>query len=115
MDVFQYTPARGRVKIDGGGSATAFGLIAGARWVLTAAAIFWANLTSSVTVSLYDIDSTNSSQFVQFMASSTNGFCQMALEDTGIQASATGTRLVFNTGAVAGTFTALFTGYYTGG
>jgi hypothetical protein len=107
-------PARGRVFIDGGGSATAFAGVAGSRWVLTNGFIAWQNVVASVTFLLYEIDSTNSNPFIQLTMSTTGGFCSMELGDVGNQASTTGTRLMMNTGAVVGTFTAVFSGYYTG-
>jgi hypothetical protein len=114
MNILNFPPARGKANIDGGGSATAFSAVTGARWVLTHGFISWANVTSSVTVSLYEIDAANSGVLSLFMVSTTSGFININLGEIGVQASTTGTRLMFNTGAIAATIAGLFAGYYTG-
>jgi hypothetical protein len=114
MGVWEQNPARARIKIDGGGSATAFGAVAGARWVLQGAAFGWRNAASSITVCLMEHDSTNSTTFLCFATSATNGFQSFFLGEHGIQASSSySSRMALNVGAITGTFTALFTGYYT--
>lgn len=106
--------ANGKPKIDGGGSATAFAAVAGARWNLCNGTYFWANMDTSATVSVYEIDSSNSTVIVTFMTSATTGIYSTEFGDHGFQASQTNTRLMFNTGAVAGTIGGIFTGFYTG-
>jgi hypothetical protein len=114
MEVWQQQPARARLKNDGAASATAFAAVAGSRWVLVGGAIGWSN-AGSCTISLYEIDTTNSAPFFVFQTSATNGFYSFFLGDVGIQASSSySSRMAFNTG-VAGTFSAMFTGYYVGG
>lgn len=115
MGIWSQSPARARLKVDGAASATAFAALSQARWVLQAGVIGWANVLTSATVSLYEIDSTNSAAFFVFMTSATSGMYDFNLGDHGIQASSSySSRMVFNTG-VAGTYSAMFTGYYTGG
>jgi len=108
------SPARGRVFIDGGGSATAFAGVAGSRWVLTQGFVAWQNVIASVTFALYEINDSQSNAFIQLVMSTTGGFCNFDMGDVGNQASTTGTRLIVNTGSVVGTFTGIFAGYYTG-
>jgi hypothetical protein len=107
-------PARGKVYIDGGGSATAFVAQTGGRWVLTHAAMAYSQMVASATIALYEINSTDSNVIWQGNISATVGFANINLGDVGCQASATGTRLMMYTAAVAGTFTGIFAGYYTG-
>lgn len=116
MGVWEQNPARVRIKLDGGGSASAFPSVSYARWCLQAGVIGWANILNAATISLYEIDAaTSSAPFFVFKATGTNGFCSFFLGEHGIQASATGeSRMVFNVGAVAGTYSAMFTGYYLG-
>ena len=115
MGVWEQNPARARLKIDGGGSSTAFSAVVGARWVLQAGVFAWANLLNSCTITLYEFNATNSSAFFTFMASATSGFRSYNLGEHGIQASSSySSRMVFNTGAVTGTVCGLFSGYYTG-
>jgi hypothetical protein len=114
MNPWQQNPATVRLKIDGAASATAFAAVTGARWVLQAGAIGWSNAVNSCTISLYEIDSTNSAPFFVFQTSATNGLYSFYLGDIGIQASSSYTsRMVLNTGAL-GTWSAMFTGYYVG-
>lgn len=116
MDVGAYSPLNARVKIDGGGSSTVFGSATGSRWNLKSALVGWSNLDTSVTISLYEFNATNSTQFFQFMATATHGIVDFAFPDFGVQASSSyASRLVFNVGAVAGTVCGLFVGYQTGG
>ena len=113
MDPLKQMPARARLKVDGAGSVTAFAAVTGARWVLQAGVIGWSN-AASCTISLYETDSTNTAPFFVFQTSATNGLYAFNLGDIGIPASSSYTsRMVFNTGA-AGTFSAMFTGYYVG-
>lgn len=115
MDTGNHSPLRARLKIDGGGSSTAFASATGSRWVWTAGNITWANLDTSCTFSLYEFNATNSAQFWQFLATATNGIVNIEFGDIGIQASSSySSRMVFNTGAVAGTVCGLFVGYQTG-
>jgi hypothetical protein len=107
-------PARGRAILDGGGSVTAFAASTGNRWVLTHAALAYCGVAGSVTVALYDIDGTNSNVIWQGNISATVGSFAINLGLVGNQASATATRLMLYMGAVAGTLTGLFAGYYTG-
>lgn len=114
MDPWQQNPATARVKIDGAASATAFAAVSGARWVLQAGAIGWSNAVNSCTISLYEIDSTNSAPFFVMQTSATNGFFSFYMGPIGVPASSTYTsRMVFNTGQT-GTWSAMFTGYYVG-
>ena len=117
MGVWEQSPARGKVNLDGGGSATAFASMAQARWVLQAGAVGWQNILNSCAISLMEIDNATSSGIMfTFMASTTSGFCSFNLGEHGIQASSlTPSRMVFNVGGVAGTYTGMFSGYYTGG
>jgi hypothetical protein len=115
MGVWEQNPARARLKIDGGGSSTAFASTSGARWVLQAGVFAWANLLNSCTITLYEFNATNSSAFFTFMTSATSGFYSYYLGDHGIQASSSySSRMVFNTGAITGTVCGMFSGYYTG-
>jgi len=114
MGVWQQLPARARVKIDGAASATAFSAVSGACWVLQAFALGWSNAVNSCTISLYEIDTTNSAPFFVMQTSTTNGALSIFLGEHGIQASSSySSRMVFNTGAT-GTWSGLFSGYYTG-
>jgi hypothetical protein len=108
------SPARGRVYLDGGGSATAFAATTGNRWVLTHAALAYSQMVPSATVALYEIDGTNSNVIWQGNVSATVGSFAINLGLVGNQASATATRLMVYAAAVAGTITGLFAGYYTG-
>jgi hypothetical protein len=116
MGVWEQNPVRARLKLDGGGSSTAFASVSSARWCLQGGAIGWANILNAATISLYEIDAaTSSAPFFVFKATGTNGFCSFYLGDHGIQASSSyESRMVLNVGAVAGTYSAMFTGYYTG-
>lgn len=102
---------RNRVYIDGGGSATIFAADTSYRWNLVGFGIGWANMTNSATVSLMEIDSTNSGVMLRFQTSTTSGFVSMYLGECGEQASAGATRLILNLPTLAGTFTGVFTGY----
>lgn len=114
MSVWDQSPARGRVKIDGAASATAFAAQTGSRWVLQAFTLGWSTAVNSCTISLYEIDSTNSAAFFVMMTSATSGMRTFFMGDTGIEASSSYTsRMVFNTGAT-GTWSGLFSGYYKG-
>jgi len=114
MSVWGQAPARGRVKIDGAASATAFAAQSSSRWVLQAFTIGWSQALTSCTISLYEIDSTNSAPFFVFQTSATSGMRSFYLGDHGIQASSSySSRMVMNTG-VAGTWCGLFSGYYVG-
>lgn len=115
MGVWEQTPARARVKLTGAGSTTAFVSVTGAAWVLTHGVIGWTQALNSCTISLYEINATNSSPFFVFQTSTTCGLFSFCLGDHGIQASSSySSRMVFNVG-VAGTYSAMFSGYYVGG
>jgi len=116
MDVGAYSPLSARLKLDGGGSSTAFASATGSRWNLKAGLIGWANLDTSTTLSFYEFNATNSALFFTFMATCTNGIFNFAFPDFGIQASSSyASRMVFNVGTVGGTVCGLFVGYQTGG
>lgn len=116
MDVAAYSPLSARLKIDGGGSSTAFASATGSRWVLKGGLISWANLDSSTTYSLYEFNATNSALFFTGMATTTHGIVDFCFSDYGVPASSSyASRMVFNVGSIAGTFCALFTGYQIGG
>jgi hypothetical protein len=76
--------------------------------------ISWANLLSTVTVSLFEMDASQSAVFMTLMVSATSGYVPIVLGDVGFQASVAASRMFINTGPIAGTFTAFFSGYYTG-
>lgn len=114
MGVWEQNPARARVKMTAAGSTTAFGSLTGAAWVLQGGAIGWVNAVNSCTISLYEINATNSTPFFVFSTSATSGFFSFYLGDHGIQASSSyASRMVFNVGQ-AGTYSAMLSGYYTG-
>ena len=118
MDPLNHFPARNKVTIDGGASVTAFAAIANSRWVLTNFTLGWANMLSSATVALWETSQTgsmaNGSIFFQFSTSLTSGGWSLSFGDIGVEASAIFSRLGIMTGAIAGTFTAVFGGYYKG-
>jgi hypothetical protein len=115
MGVWEQSPARGHPNLDGGGSATAFSAVSGSRWVLQGGAIGWQNMAAIATISLIELDTTNSGVIFTFVASLSNGIANFFLGEHGMQASSSySSRLVMNAGAVAGTITGMFTGYYTG-
>jgi hypothetical protein len=116
MDVGAYSPLSARLKIDGGGSSTAFASATGSRWNLKGGVITWVNLGGDVEVSLYEFNATNSAVFFKFNATTSSGMYTFNYADFGIPASSSySSRMVFNTAAVAGTVCGLFTGYQTGG
>ena len=116
MDTGNHSPLRARIKIDGGGSSTAFASATGSRWNLTQGVVTWANLDTSTTISLYEFNATNSVQFLTFIASASHGIVNMDFGEYGVQASSSvASRLVFNVGTVGGTVCAFFAGYQTGG
>jgi hypothetical protein len=114
MGVWEQNPARARVKLTAAGSVTAFASLTQAAWVLQAGVIGWANAVNSCTISLYEINATNSSPFFVFMTSATSGFYNFSLGEHGVQASSSyASRMIFNVGQ-AGTYSGMFSGYYTG-
>jgi len=113
MDIMMQNPAFARINQDGAGSVSAFAAVGSSRWVLTGMALGWST-AASCTISLYEIDSTNSAAFFVMMTSATSGFRAFNFAPLGIPASSSYTsKMVFNVGA-AGTFSAMFTGYYIG-
>lgn len=116
MNIGNQSVLYSRVKIDGGGSSTVFASATGSRWVLQNAVIGWANMLNSATISLYEFNATNSTQFFQFMVSATSGIQGIYFGELGCQASSSySSRLVFNTASVAGTVCGVFSGFQTGG
>jgi len=113
MDIRQHNWFSKRLAIDGGGSATITAMAAAQKWNLYAGVIGWSLASQSATVSLYEIDNTNSSAFFRFTTSTTNGLYSFFVG--GVAASSTNTRLMLNVGGGAGTFTGMFTGWTTGG
>lgn len=114
MDIYQLPRAFGRVNVDGGGSATALPSQTGGRWNFLAGELGYANLANSCTVSLYEIDSSQSSVYFRTMTSATSGVLHFNLGPYGVPASVTSSRLVLEIGTYAGTFNGVFSGYYTG-
>lgn len=115
MDAFSNNPFSTHVNIDGGGSATAFAAITGGRWHMQAFSIGYQNMTSSVTISFLEIDSTNSGIIWTAQVSGTGGTLNHYLGEWGYMASSSfSSRLVFNMGGTAGTMTGIFTGFSTG-
>lgn len=114
MNIYQFPRAFGKVAVDGGGSATVFSSLAGGRWNLLAGELGYANLANSCTVSLYEIDSSQSSVYFRTMTSATSGVIHFNYGPIGVQASATTSRLVMEIGTYAGTFNGVFSGYYVG-
>lgn len=79
----------------------------------------WSNMTTSATVALWESTATGSmadgSVFFQFSVSNTSGTFFLSMGDRGTQASDTNSQMGITTGAIAGTMTAVFAGYFTGG
>jgi hypothetical protein len=100
--------------LDGGGTVTAFAATAGQRWIMTHGELAYCNFAASATVALYELDTAGSSVLWQTVLVGTAGVAHFNLGIVGMQASATASRLVFYSAGVAGTFTGIFAGYYTG-
>lgn len=96
-------------------SAAASGTVAastsGARWNLKNMAVGWASMVDSTTLSLYEIDGSQSSGFWHCMLSATSG--AMSIDFGGYPASVTNSRLVLNVGASLSLW-AVVTGWRTG-
>ena len=114
MDYNNFPRARGVAATDGGGSATLFSALTGGRWNVMNGTISFVNMVNSCTISLYELDSTDSARIVDFMSSATSGSFIFQAGPIGIAASVTSSRFVLITGAVTGTICAVFSGYYTG-
>jgi hypothetical protein len=72
-------------------------------------------MAAIATISLMELDTTNSSVLWTFVASLSNGATHFFLGEHGLQASSSySSRLLLNAGAVAGTISGMFCGYYTG-
>lgn len=98
MDPRQNNAWSGKVNIAAAGeSATLITMTAGQKWVLDCFTFGWCSMVDSTTMSLYEIDATNSSVYFSTMLSATSGFGSLYFG--GALASATNTRLVVNTGA----------------
>lgn len=116
MGIYEQNPLSKHNYIDGGGSSTIFASATQSRWNLTGGAIGWQNLLNSVTVALYETNSTNSGIVFAFMPSTTSGAFSFHLGYPGLAQSCTiASRLMLNVGTLAGTVTGMFTGYSTGG
>lgn len=114
MNIYQFPRAFGKVAVDGGGSATVFSALAGGRWNLLAGELGYTSLLNSCTVSLYEIDSSQSSVYFRTMTSATSGVLHFNYGPIGAQASATTSRLVIEIGTYVGSFHGAFSGYYVG-
>lgn len=114
MNYANFMPARGRARIDGGGSATIFSATSGGKWVCQTGMVGWQNAATSITVALYEIDATNSAVVFSFSTSATSGLQQVYFGEMGQLASVTNTRMILNTGAITGSVWGAFSGYYQG-
>lgn len=80
-----------------GSSGTILTSTAGQKWNLNTVNFGWCSMIDSTTLSLYEIDATNSNAFYCTMLSATSGAFSLFFD--GFTASSTNTRLVVNTGA----------------
>lgn len=90
-------------------SNTVAGMVSGYRWHLNSAVFSWIGATACSTFTLYEIDDTNSAVFFRFCATTSCGYANFYFG--GAEASATNTRLMFDTGLASCTICAAFTGY----
>jgi hypothetical protein len=110
--MLRQAPALYRGLLDTSVSAICFASITGTRWNLTGGWIGWTNVSGSATFQF--AEGPTQTAFFQFGVSTSQGFAKFNL-GTGIQASDTGTSFRFYTGSSeSGSYSVMFTGYYTG-
>lgn len=118
MAVFRQAPLRYSGKIDGSNSATLFASASMSRWVLTNGAVVFENASGVSQFDLIETWDSVSTSFFRWDASVSSGMFAFAIGTHGIQASEanSGFKIAIDVGATGtGSYSCVFTGYYTGG
>jgi hypothetical protein len=103
-----------RGLLDTSNSAVCFASASGTRWNLTGGWIGWTNVSTLATLQF--TEGATATAFFQFGISTSQGQISFYFGEHGIQASDTGTSMQLLTGsALSGSYSAIFSGYYTGG
>lgn len=118
MGVFRQAPLKYRGQLDGSNSATAFASASMSRWVLTNGAVVFENASGVSQFDFIETWDSVSTSFFRFDASVSSGMFSFNLGIHGIQASEanSGFKIAVDVGATGtGSYSCVFTGYYTGG